>query len=174
MFLQKYNEYPENPIFLHESDNTLHTVSRPHLKPTAELFALETLRINSGLQESIRSSYLRSKTAGYLESINSDHLTPNNSRHLQPIESSSQIASTNLLSSTHCNAFNTFNTCNTYLKCKRKLKSKCARNNLNIASEINTINQHNAPGDLYRTDNALSDGRRTGDNMHSSCHKFVR
>ena len=172
--MQKCNEYPENPIILHESGNTLHTVSRPHSKPTAELFALETLRVNSGLQESIRSSYLRSKTAGYLESINSDYLTPKNSRYLQPIESSSQTASTNLLNSTHCNTFSTFHTCNAFLKCKRKLRGEYSRNNLNIASEINTINHHNAPSDLCRTDNALNDGRRTGDNMNSSCHKFVR
>ena len=174
MILQIYNEHSEYPIFLHESGNTLHTVSRPHLRPTAELFALETLRVNSGHQESISSCYLSLNTAGYLEPINSDHLTPNNSEYLQSIESVSHTASTNLLSSNHCNTFNTFNTCNTFLKCKRQLQSECARNNLNIASEINAINQHNAPRNLCRTDNALSDGRRTGDNKHSSCHKFVR
>ena len=171
MILQINNEYSEYPIFLHESGNTLDTVSRPHLRPTAELFALETLRVNSGHQESISSCYLSLNTAGYLEPINSDILTPDNSEYLQSIESLSHTASTNLLSSTQCNTFNTFNT---FLKCKRQLQSECARNNLNIPSEINAINQHNAPSNLYRTANALSDERRTGDNKHSSCHKFVR
>ena len=167
MFLQTNNEYPEYPILLHESGNILYTVSKPHLRPTAELFALETLRVNSGHQESISPCYLGSKTVGCLESINSNHLTPNNSEYLQPIEKISHKAS----SSTHCNTFDTFNT---FLKCKRKLNGECTRNNLNIASEINTINQHYSPSKLCRIDNALNDGRRTGDNMQSSCHKFVR
>ena len=174
MFLQIYNEYPECPILLHESSNTLHTVSKPHLKPTTELFALETLGANSGHQESISSCYLRPKTVGCLESMNSDHLTPHNSGYLQSIESVNHTASTNLPSNTYCNTCNTFDTCNTFLKCKRKLKGECTRNNLNIVSEINTINQHNAPSDLCRIDNALNDVSRTGDNLQSSCHKFVR
>ena len=165
VFLQINKEYPEYPIFLHESGNILHTVSKSHSRPTTELFACETQKVYSGHQDSISSCYLRSKTVGYLESINSDHLTPNNSEYLQPIESISHTASKKLSSS------KIFNTFNTFLKCKRNLKGEYARKNLNFTSEID---QHNAPSELCSIDNALNDVRRTGDNMNSSCHKFLR